>query len=287
MKSTCLAVALALAVLPGCASVWPTAELGAAHDLGDPPRVHAWAFDPPEQGGELALVQAEVRQRLSAAGWLEAPVEQAELVVEATVTDGPPRWVVDSDPLLTGLELVALAAALANKEEAPEPADPVYVQEVPRTLRIRILNPYSGRIAYEGHATAHGRAPSPSGPPAPLTPGLARELLASFPGRSGRAWTAPLPAHPATSPAGPAPGSAATAPALPARVACLEAVPVVALRKARFWEVPDSKRRVAFRLDAVTAGCATHATRGLVHVALSDGRSGYLSVASVRYHPGP
>ena len=283
MRTASVTCAIALALLAGCATVWPTAELSASDALDRPPRSHSWAFASAEEGAALDLVRSEIRQRLAAAGWLEAPVDQSELWVEPKLEQGPPHWVDGTDPIFIGLELAAFAISIAAKEEPPEPRDPEYVQVWSTSLRIQVLRPDDGLVAWEGRATSGGE---PHAPPT-LAAALARALLTPFPGRPAATWTASLPAYPAGPPAAPAASAPSTAPLLPPRTPCTEAVPVVAFSKARFWDAPNPKDRVAFRLEAVTSGCASHAARGLLLVALADGRRGYVSMSSVRYHPGP
>jgi hypothetical protein len=139
-------------------------------------------------------------------------------------------------------------------------------------------------VEYEGTASAADGVSTPS----TLAVALARELLAAFPGPRQRRWTTELPPLPPGRIApGTAPGADTATTGLPPRPACTDAVPVVAFRRARCWDRPDPRRDVAFRLEAVTAGCASAAVKGLVLVQLTDGRSGYVSASSLRFHPGP
>jgi hypothetical protein len=275
--------AIPLALLTGCATLWQTAELNATHVLDQPPRSHSWAFASAEVGAELELVRAEIRQRLAAACWLEAPVDQAELWVEPKLALGPPRWVDGANPFFAVLELLGLVTSIAAREQPPEPHDPEYVEVWSTSLQIQVLRPDDGQVAWEGRADSAGE---PHAPPT-LAAALARALLTPFPGKPAASWTASLPPYPARPLTAPTTRAPAAAPLLPPRTPCTEAVPVVAFSKARFWDAPNPKDRIAFRLEAVTSGCASHAAGGLLLVALADGRRGYVSSSSVLYHPGP
>jgi hypothetical protein len=274
----------AVGLLTGCPPAWQAARFSTEHELGDPPRVHAWAFADSAPDAELGLVRGELRLQLAAAGWLEAPVDQAELLVETTLSVGQPEWVDGTPPPIVALELASLVAALAAREEPPPPSEPDEVQVWPKELRVRLLRRGNWWLEYEGIATAVDGVSTPS----TLDGALARELLATFPGPRQRRWRTELPPLPPDRAArGTAPSTATAAPGLPPRAACTDAVPVVAFRKARCWDRPDPRRGVAFRLEAATSGCARQAANGLVLVDLTDGRSGYVSTSSVRFHPGP
>lgn len=282
MKPTSFVVAAAVGLLTGCPSVWPKGRFSAEHDLGEPSRVHTWSFANMEPGRELELVRRELQRQLAAAGWFETPAGQAELLVEPSLSVGEPEWVDGTPGFLVAAEAAVTVLAIVGGGEMPELYEPEYVPAWPKDLRIRILRSADGWVVYEGYAAALDEASRPT----TLAGALTRALLVSFPGPRRRSWSTELPPYPSsrvtaerTTPQ-PAPG-------LPPRAVCVDAVPVVAYRKARFRDQPDPSREVVFRLEEVTSGCATHAANGLVDVALTDGRSGYLAITSVRYHPGP
>ncbi len=284
MKTPPALLAAALVTLTGCPSSWPQGQFSADHWMDEPSRIHSWAFAPPVQPGVLDPLRWEIGQRLTAAGWIEAPADQAEFLVETTEVIGQPEWVDGTPPGLVMMAFASDVMALAAGDEPSGPPEPRPALSWPRYLRVRLVRQVDDLVLYEGRASALDGVPEGS----TLAAALARELLISFPGKTGAAWTAALRPYPVATPSRPArSGGAVVTPALPARLTCSEAVPVVAFRKARLWATPDPTRAVAFKLEAVTAGCATTAARGLVHVALADGRSGFISSGSLRFHAGP
>ncbi|MFO0582761.1 MAG: hypothetical protein U0229_10830 [Anaeromyxobacter sp.] len=284
MKPCLLALASVTTLLgTGCPSAYPLGHLEASHALGERPRIHSWAFVDDAQDPELDLARTELRRRLAAAGWLEAPLEQAELQVEVSLEIGEPEWVDGTPPILTLIEVVGAIGAATQGQE-PEEHEPWWEKAWPKGFGVRMIEPLTGHVEYEGWASASDRAPTATR----MTGRLARALLGPFPGPARKTWTAALPPYPAPGADEKAsPLAQTSALALPPRVACKEAVPVAVLRSARFRDAPDAEREVAFRTKAVLAGCASVARNGLTRVALSDGRAGFVASTSVLFHPGP
>ncbi len=275
-------LALSLVALSGCAG--PNASLQSAHRLEAPARARTWAFSPSAPAPDLDAARPAVRAGLGRAGWLEAPPEQAEFLVQVSLRLGDAHLQRLDTPVLDLLRVtVDLAAPSPGRSPGPEPSRPEAVHYTKR-LELIIGRRDGGQVVYAGQAVVNDTSPFAGA----AGVALARALLEPFPGRPRESWSDRLPVEAEfPSPPGLPPQAAlAPAPVTPpsTRAVCVDAVPVL-VGPALVRRIPSQAGDVAFRLDGSAPGCARDTARGQVRVVLADGRSGYVPGEAVRYDP--
>lgn len=276
MTTTRLALAgLCSAALLGCAPLTPL-EVQTASTLSPRDRVRAWAFSPEVAAPELAPVRDAVAAELRARGWLEAPAEQSEALVRFDLRIGDTRR-IEAETGATAL--LTFLGILGGSEQERSSAVPFDVRSVRLTVQIDPAGD-AGAPLFRGVAEKAGQELLAVRSAAPLV----RAVFAGFYGGDGEVHQVGVDDRPlrVAQPVLPPPEGR------PRRVACPAGVPVLVAAGAPLRGVSHPDGKVRERLPDPASGCASAgAVRGLQRVVLADGRSGYVPVGALAFHPGP